>query len=75
MSWFYAFFETFLLKLDKNNPTSILKRGFACISNESGIQIESVNQVKNDDIVYIRMNDGQITAKVIEGKNGFWKKY
>ncbi len=56
--------QNMYLKLDALSPLKTLARGYGIVSVEDKI-IKSVKQVKTDDKINIRMEDGKIEAKVI----------
>lgn len=47
------------------NPMGILKRGYAAVY-KGGKALRSADGVKHDDLISIRMQDGEITAAVLE---------
>ena len=59
----YNNFDKLSLKLDKLNPNSILKLGYACIKNKEKI-INSVKQVTKGSTIDIVLQDGNIIADV-----------
>lgn len=54
-------------KLDAMSPLKVLTRGYALASDEQGNLIRSADQVSPGDCVSLRVSDGTIQAKVIEG--------
>lgn len=48
--------------LESLNPISVLQRGYAIIRNQSGYLVTSVDQVKNDDELEVRLKDGEFKA-------------
>lgn len=54
-------------KLDAMSPLKVLTRGYALASDEQGNLIRSADQVSPGDCVSLRVSDGAIQAKVIEG--------
>lgn len=50
--------------LDAYNPLHILKRGYSITSKDDGTIVRSVHNVKKDDLLHIRFDDGIIDAKV-----------
>lgn len=60
-------FVAMTAKLDAMSPMKVLTRGYALASDEEGNLIRSVDQVKEDDIIDLRVSDGLIKAKTIEG--------
>ena len=53
-------------KLDLLSPLKILKRGYSACFSETGNIIKSKKQVKIDDIINIKLTDGNVITKVIE---------
>ena len=60
-------FVAMTAKLDAMSPLKVLTRGYALASDEEGNLIRSVDQVKENDIIDLRVSDGLIKAKTIEG--------
>ena len=60
-------FVAMTAKLDAMSPLKVLIRGYALASDEEGNLIRSVDQVKENDIIDLRVSDGLIKAKTIEG--------
>jgi exodeoxyribonuclease VII large subunit len=58
-----ALFEKYSYSLKNLNPLSIMEKGFSVVSKDEKI-IKSVNDVKTNDIIDIKMIDGNIKAKV-----------
>ncbi|MCS1350786.1 exodeoxyribonuclease VII large subunit [Mechercharimyces sp. CAU 1602] len=54
-----------LKRLDDLSPLKVMQRGYALISDEEGTPLRSVNQVKLQEKVIVRMIDGTIMASVI----------
>lgn len=54
-------------KLDAMSPLKVLTRGYALASDEQGNLIRSADQVSPGDCINLRVSDGTIQAKVIEG--------
>lgn len=54
-------------KLDAMSPLKVLTRGYALASDEQGNLIRSADQVSPGDCISLRVSDGAIQAKVIEG--------
>lgn len=50
--------------LDAMSPLKTLARGYSVIEKDGGV-IKSVKDVNKDDIINIRLNDGNIDAKII----------
>ncbi|MDQ0362844.1 exodeoxyribonuclease VII large subunit [Breznakia pachnodae] len=50
--------------LDAYNPLHILKRGYSITSKDDGTIVRSIHDVKKDDLLHIRFDDGIIDAKV-----------
>lgn len=53
-----------ITKLDAMSPLKTLARGYTVIEKDDRL-IKSVNDLKKDDIVNIRLNDGKVDAKII----------
>lgn len=51
-------------RLENVNPFSVLKRGYAVVSDDSGRQIFSKEQIQKGQSINIKLNDGAITATV-----------
>lgn len=56
---------TAIAKLDTLSPLKTLSRGY-CITTINGKIIKSVDDTKKDDVLDLRLKDGEIKAKVIE---------
>ena len=56
--------ETLKKQLQGINPTKVLERGFAVISDENGKIITSINSIKPNDTIKTRLSDGTIESKV-----------
>ena len=50
--------------LDAISPLKVLTRGYAMVIADNGVVVRSVNQLKPDDHVSIKLSDGQINATV-----------
>jgi exodeoxyribonuclease VII large subunit len=53
-------------KLDLLSPLKILKRGYSACFNEAGQIIKTKRQVKINDIIKVKLSDGNIKTKVLE---------
>ncbi len=53
-------------KLDLLSPLAILGRGYSLAYNAEGLLLRSVNQVKLDDQVQIRLGEGSLRCHVLE---------
>jgi exodeoxyribonuclease VII large subunit len=53
-------------QLDSLNPDSVLRRGYAIVSNRDGVIISSVNQVQIGDWMNIHVTDGNIPVNVTD---------
>ena len=51
------------------NPLSILEKGYSVVSKDD-VAIKSVKSIKTDDVLDIRLYEGNIKAKVMEVNNG-----
>ncbi len=56
--------QNLILKLDSLSPLKTLARGYGIIS-KNGVIIKSKNQLKVDDEISIKMQDGETKAKII----------
>lgn len=54
-------------KMDALSPLKILSRGYS-ITQKNNVIVKSVNSVSNDDIVTVRLSDGQLKCVVTERK-------
>ena len=52
--------------LNANNPLNVLNKGYSVISDENGIIIKSVQVIKNQEKISIRLADGKISANLTE---------
>ncbi len=50
--------------LDALNPKAIMERGYSAVTNESGMMISSINNLKPDDKVVVYMHDGSAGCTV-----------
>ena len=55
-------------RIQNNNIRTIIRKGFALISNEKGDVVSSVDNVRVNEKISIQLNRGNIGAKVIEKK-------
>ena len=63
-------YKVSLSRLEAINPIKIMDRGFSVVSNKEKI-VKKVSDVKKNDLISIRVNDGNISANVVEVyKNG-----
>jgi exodeoxyribonuclease VII large subunit len=53
-------------KINVLNPFSVLKRGYAIVSNLEGNIIRSVSAVSKQSVVRIQLQDGKISAEVLD---------
>ena len=60
--------NTLIEKLELVNPLNVLKRGFSLTYKNNKI-IKSVKKVKKDDLLNIKLNDGNIIVNVKEINN------
>lgn len=58
-----SLFEQYSFRLKNLNPLDIMDKGFSIVSVNGNI-IKSVNDVKKDDLIDIKVKDGNIKAKV-----------
>lgn len=58
-----------MLNLDKRlsslNPYAVLQRGYAIVTDAQGSVVRSVNQVRREDVLDIRVSDGEISSRVL----------
>jgi exodeoxyribonuclease VII large subunit len=52
------------LRLQALNPSAVLTRGYAIVSHPDGRLVRSVNQVKTQDELLVRVTDGQFGVRV-----------
>lgn len=52
-------------KLESLNPVSVLQRGYS-LAEKNGIVINSVKEIKTDDIIDLTLKDGTVKTKVVE---------
>ena len=53
-------------KLDLLSPLKILQRGYSVCFNEQGQPIKSKKQIKVNDLINVKLSDGNIKTKVVE---------
>ena len=58
-----SLFEKYSFSLKNLNPLQIMDKGFSIVSKDE-IIVKSVNDVKKDDLINIKVKDGNIKAKV-----------
>lgn len=58
-----SLFEKYSYSLKNLNPLNIMDKGFSIVSKNDKI-IKSVNDVRKDDLIDIRLKDGNVKAKV-----------
>ena len=58
-----SLFEKYTYALKNLNPLAIMDKGFSIVSKNDEI-VKSINDVKKDDIINIKVTDGNIKAKV-----------
>lgn len=58
-----------MASLDALSPLSVLKRGYSITQNEKGEILHSIDQVKIDETVQIRLANGKLKAKILEKEN------
>ena len=54
------------LKLESYSPLNILSKGYSIACDEKGNTVETVEQVKPDDKIKLRVSDGFIECRVLE---------
>lgn len=52
------------------NPTAVLERGYAIVTNQVGKLVSSVTQVSYDDQLNVRVQDGEFEVRVEDHPNG-----
>ena len=55
-------------QLSALNPLSILSRGYGAVFNENNDVVKSVDQIKVNDNITVKISDGDITAKILSIK-------
>lgn len=60
--------ELYVQRLKGLSPLEKLESGFSYVENEEGQNVRSIRQVKQGDLLCIRLKDGSITAKTLEMK-------
>lgn len=60
--------QTLIEKLELVNPLEILKRGYSVTKDKSNKVLSSINGLKKNDEINIRLTDGIISASVIDIK-------
>lgn len=63
----YSQLENLTMAVEKTNPLNILKSGYAIVSKD-GQKVTSIKTVNIDDTISIKLNDGNIDAKVVDKK-------
>ena len=58
-----SLFEQYSYRLKNLNPLDIMDKGFSIVSVNGNI-VKSINDVKKDDLIDIKVTDGNIKAKV-----------
>ena len=61
-------FSAVLQRIEGNNPFKVLSLGYAKVK-KNGEEIVRASQLKNNDEISVRFADGQIMARVTEGRN------
>jgi exodeoxyribonuclease VII large subunit len=51
--------------LNAYSPLAVIQRGYS-ITMKDGLVLKTIHDIKNDDVLNIRINDGEITAKVTQ---------
>ena len=59
-------FQKLVLQLDTLSPLKTLARGYGIVYKQ-GIRVKNVTELKAEDEISIRMQDGETKAKIIEG--------
>ena len=60
-------FVSMTAKLDAMSPLKVLTRGYALACDKKGYLIRSVDQARPGEMMHLRVSDGTIKAKIIEG--------
>jgi exodeoxyribonuclease VII large subunit len=55
-------------RLASLSPLAVLRRGFAVVSHTDGQVVHSVSQVQTDEVLKIRLSDGQFDARALDDK-------
>ena len=58
--------EIIVEKLQALNPSQILNRGYSITFDGSGKIISNAKDVKFDDVIYTRLQNGNVKSKVID---------
>ncbi len=58
--------EALSVRLDSDNPTSVLKRGYSYISDEKGNTITSASALSRGSVITVKMRDGRAKAEIKE---------
>lgn len=61
-------FLTNTAKLDAMSPLKVLSRGYSMTMMDTGTVVTSVDQLKQDDTVFVAVSDGVFQAKVLDIK-------
>lgn len=59
--------EKYMSSLSALNPDSVLKRGYSILYKEGKV-VTNIDQIKEDDIVNIKLSEGEVISKVLEKK-------
>ena len=54
-------------KMEALNPLSVLSRGYAAVSKETGEAVTRASDIRQGDALQIRFSDGSVLAKVTKG--------
>ena len=58
--------DTGITKLEALSPLKVLARGWSVVTDKENKLVHSIKQVKRDDVLRIRLDDGKVTARAIE---------
>ena len=58
--------ESLSARLDSDNPSSVLKRGYSYISDDKGNTITSASSLSKGSIITVKMRDGRAKAEIKE---------
>lgn len=61
-------FEAAVGQLHALSPLGVLARGYAVVSDGKGRVLKSAGEISPGEMVHIRLQEGGLTAQVIEGQ-------
>lgn len=62
-------FETVMNRLSSANPTTVLRRGYSIVEDESGEVVKSAASTKPHDRVWVRLHRGRLRCEVLQTQN------